>query len=331
MLRMAGAQAPAAAAGPEGAGLRVASWRFRVEHVIRHRAEVRPDLRARRVEAGSAEADLQVETFLEEPPLAQAGLAPAAGAIPLDALARLRPAAFGDRLARFSLRDRPYWRPWPAVPRCVVYNAELLQGAGLVAPCRLELGRLHFVLPPTPGAVHGDLVPFGAEQLGASPENLEPVRAALALVQDLNRTAGACSADDRGDNWGRTFYPGQAALMTMASGNPYGASPSRRTAPGRSAEGSPPGRASAAATRPFPCGTARPARSAARARMRCRLRRPGRGGGRAARGPHRGPRRPASCRTSCSWPRTVVWAWPSSPMRSWIIRRSGRRWRPAGR
>lgn len=171
--------------------LRIAGWSHRVDPLVAHWQAARPDLRARRVDAGSADADVQVETFWGEPPLEAVGeLSPDAGAIPLDGLAEavgfdLEP--FGDRLVRFSKGGRVTRLPWHATAMCVVYNADLLTRAGLGLPpadwlwddfvaCCRRCGAAGIAALPMLGFLGGDLVPYVAEQLGATTSTWGPVR-----------------------------------------------------------------------------------------------------------------------------------------------------------
>ena len=216
--------------------LRIAGWSHRVDPLVAHWQAARPDLRARRVDAGSADADVQVETFWGEPPLEAVGeLSPDAGAIPLDGLAEavgfdLEP--FGDRLVRFSKGGRVTRLPWHATAMCVVYNADLLTRAGLGLPpadwlwddfvaCCRRCGAAGIAALPMLGFLGGDLVPYVAEQLGATTSTWGPVREALALVADLRAGVAGCAPDDIDDIWERTFYPGGAAFVLSHSGNPY--------------------------------------------------------------------------------------------------------------
>lgn len=216
-----------------GDDLRVCGWSLRVDRLVTHWRVTQPALRPVRVRTGDPDADLAVETFLEEPPVEAAGPPDAASAIPLDGLAEavgfdLEP--FGERLRPWTWGGHVYGLPWVATLNGVAYNADLLDAAGLPPPpldwtwddflgyCRRCAAA--GVRPVATSPFGGDIVPYVAEQLGATPSHLAPV----ALAVDLGRrwdAALAPLAPDTGDIWERTFYPGRAAMMTTHSGGPY--------------------------------------------------------------------------------------------------------------
>ncbi len=214
--------------------LRVSGWRLRVDPLIDYWRRARPDLRVERVAARAPNADLAVETLMEESPICDAGQPPSpAEAVPLDGLAEaagfdLEP--FGDRLLPWTTGGRLYALPWIASLHCVVYNADLLAGAGVSPPppdwtwdeflayCRRCAAA--GIRPVATNMFGGDLLPYVAEQLGATPQRLDPVAEAVARMREW-QVALAPLAPDTGDIWERTFYPGRAALMTTHSANPY--------------------------------------------------------------------------------------------------------------
>ena len=238
--RRLGSSLGAPDAGPKGmetmenTDLHLSGWSLRVDRLIAHWRGVRPDLRVARVGAGAPDTDLAVETFLEEPPVHAADRAPSpAQAIPLDGLAEaagLDLGPFGDRLLPWTWGARLYALPWIASLHGVVYNADLLEGAGLPAPPAAWtwdefLAYCHRcaaagVRPMATGIFGGDLLPLLAEQVGATPAHLDPIGQAVPLMREW-ATALAALAPETGDIWERTFYPGRAALMTTHSGNPY--------------------------------------------------------------------------------------------------------------
>lgn len=214
--------------------MRGSGWRLRVDPLIEHWRRARPDLRAERVAARDTDADLAVETLLEEPPLHEVGRPPSpAEAIPLDGLAEaagfdLEP--FGDRLLPWTTGGRLYALPWIASLHGVLYNAELLAAAGLPPPPSdwtweeflAYCGRCAAagVRPVAANAFGGELLPYVAEQCGATPQRLGPIAEAVALLRAW-QVALAPLAPDTADIWERTFYPGGAALAITDSANPY--------------------------------------------------------------------------------------------------------------
>ena len=179
---------------PEGT-VRVAGYPD-VGDIMAHLREVRPELRAAAVDL-HAEADMKLRLFWAEAPARALEPPPPTDALPLDSLAEAAGfdlAPFGDRLARFTIGGRPYWLPHHDTPHLFLYNADLLQRAGLDLPrtdwtwdeflghCRrCAAAGLH---PINAWCPHVWEVALVAEQLGATRDHLEPVRDALAFVRD---------------------------------------------------------------------------------------------------------------------------------------------------
>gem|GEM_PF-366481 len=199
--------------------VRISGWSHRVDPLVAHWRRTRPDLTVERVDLGASDADVEVRPFWEgvssEPGSGEDGL------LPLDALADaagfdLEP--FGDRLGPFCRDGRPLLLPWHSSLSSVLYNADLLERAGLPAPsagwtwdefleyCRRCTAAGVLAIPDR-RMLWGDDVPVVAEQLGASPGNVAPFGDALALVRNWWHAAAAW-APLREDAWEHDFYAG---------------------------------------------------------------------------------------------------------------------------
>jgi len=213
---------------PEGT-IRVAGYPL-VGDVVTRMREFRPDLQATAVDP-HAEADVRMRLFWAEAP-GRAPAPPPAEALPLDGLADaagfdLDP--FEDRLARFTVGGRLYGLPHHDTPHLFVYNADLLQRAGLELPradwtwdeffgyCRrCAAAGLQPINMCSPNAWEVALV---AEQLGATRDRLEPVREALAFVQDWQRQGFTAPYQEPDWAFGR-FLAGEYVFYIMQAGHP---------------------------------------------------------------------------------------------------------------
>lgn len=212
--------------------VRLAGWRYRVGPLQQYWRAARPALQVQIVEP-EAQADVEVRSFLEESPAEV--LRQSDAMLPLDTLAEgaaldLEP--FGHRLLRFCREGRPVWFPWQMASTVVVYNADLLRRVGLSLPppewtwedfltyCQ-RCAHAGVVPLPDRRMLGGDLVPYVAEQLGAAPERLAPLRDALLLVQEWWQRARAW-APLRDDAWEHDFYAGNSVFaLGQFSNNPY--------------------------------------------------------------------------------------------------------------
>lgn len=213
---------------PEGT-IRVAGYPH-VDEVVTRLRESGPNLQVAAVDA-HAEADVRMRLFWAEAP-GRAGAPPPAEALPLDGLADsagfdLEP--FADRLARFTVGGRLYALPHHDTPHLFVYNADLLQRAGLHLPradwtwdeffgsCRrCAAAGLQPINMCSPNAWEVALL---AEQLGATRDHLEPVREALAFVQDWQRQGWTAPYQVPDWAFGR-FLAGEYVFYIMQAGHP---------------------------------------------------------------------------------------------------------------
>ena len=215
----------------EGA-VRVAGYRP-IATLVDRLTAVRPDLQVADVDL-HAPADLRMRVFWAEAP-GRAETPPAAEeALPLDGLADaagfdLEP--FGRRLARFTVGGRLFALPHHDVPHLFLYNAELLQRAGLPLPrpdwtwdeffgyCRrCAAAGMHPINAWCPGPWEVALV---AEQLGASRDHLDPVREAVSFVRDWR--AQGWTAPDPVPDWAfGQFLDGGCVFFIMQYGHSAG-------------------------------------------------------------------------------------------------------------
>ena len=213
---------------PEGT-VRVAGYPY-VERILDRVRAVRPDLRAAAVDL-HAPADVRLRLFWAEAPARNPDPPAPAEALPLDGLADaagfdLEP--FGPRLARFTHAGRPYALPYKDVPHLFLYNADLLQRAGLPLPrqdwtwdefftyCRrCAVAGLHPINAYCPGGWEVALV---AEQLGATRDHLDPVSDAVAFVRDWR--AQGWTAPEPTPDWAfGQFLDGGCVFFIMQYGH----------------------------------------------------------------------------------------------------------------
>lgn len=214
---------------PVPGAVRVGGFHLEVQRLAAHWAKARPDLRVERVEWQSPQADVTLGWQFWEAPLPHApSPPPAAEALPLDRLAEiggldLEP--FGRRLLRHAWGERPYRLPHYAAAEMVVYNARLLQQLGLPPPpanwtwdeffgyCRRAVAAGWVGCAP---AARGDMIATLAEQFGATEDNLEPVRPAVAFVRAW-AASGLTPVPTSGWGFG-PFFRGRALFsMVQAS------------------------------------------------------------------------------------------------------------------
>ena len=202
--------------------------------VTAHLSRVRPDLRVAAVEGHDPAAHLKERIFWGEAPALEPTPPSPEDAVPLEGLADaagfdLEP--FGDRLARFTCGGRLHWLPYQQSAHVVLYNADLLQRAGLPLPApdwtwddffgycrRCAAAGLHPIDSYSPNVFDVAIV---AEQLGATYEDLGPVKEAAAFVADWWRQGWA--APKPPDTWGLgPFLRGECVFFLLQ----YGHSPS---------------------------------------------------------------------------------------------------------
>lgn len=230
----------------ESDGVLLSGYRDHVDGLIRHWERVRPDLRVRWAEPHSKEAHVRLEWSLGEPLDRLPDPPSPAEALPLDRLADAAGfdlAPVEDRLLRFSHGARPFRFPEDARPHMITYNADILERVGLPLPsadwtwddffsyCRRCAGA--GVSPHSPWTPNGMDCGIVAEQLGATADNLEPVREATDFVHRW-RTEGLAHPEPKDRNALLSFFEGSTAFLVIQQGasvpqrfNLYGLRPFR--------------------------------------------------------------------------------------------------------
>ena len=205
-----------------------------VDHIIEHLRTARPDLRVARspeVRAGHVRVGT---TFYAAMPT-EVAPPPTQKVLPLDTLAEAAGFDLGpyeSRLLRFSWGGRPYWLPHHATTHVVVYNGDLLSGAGVPLPspdwtwddffalCRRCLAA--GVTPLTSDHPNSGDLALVAEQLGATACHLQPVREAVTFVRRWRESR--FSAPSTEGQWAlEPFYAGRTAMTMTSAGHPASA------------------------------------------------------------------------------------------------------------